>query len=351
MDGNSQLLNNGLAVSIDWLSFTITKLSSLDDVIQILGYSLRDFDSMPHGGKGYRSMLRLNGYPVSVLYDGNDDMGIHVDISGSAISEIIRSFKETIRTDTPFGFGYEIDFNNTFLCELLKKIRTYGHVTRIDLAVDDIGCMYFSTDDVVSLWKEKRIVSKFKRLKNTEESVISGQKTGHTVYLGSRQSDLFLRIYDKKLEQNKRLSGSDKPPIDFPWVRWELECKDARANHIVDLILSDINLGQICIGVLGHYIRIINLNNSNKSRCSMDSLWSDFLDGIGSLKLYMPDREKNINEKKAWINKQVMPTLSAIIVADGGSLEFIENNLETGYRRMKKPLLDMIRKENPAFSY
>lgn len=57
MDGNFKDLENGLKVSIDWLSFTITKLSCVGDVLSLLGYSREDFNEMPRGRYGYKSML------------------------------------------------------------------------------------------------------------------------------------------------------------------------------------------------------------------------------------------------------------------------------------------------------
>ena len=38
---------------------------------------------------------------------------------------------------------------------------------------------------------------------------------------------------------------------------------------------------------------------------------------------------------------EVMPTLAAVILADGGSLEFVEDNLENGLNRMNKSLYKM----------
>ena len=55
-------LENGLVVSFDWLSFTITTTSRYQDVIKLLGYFQDDFMLCPKGARGYRSMLRLRGY-------------------------------------------------------------------------------------------------------------------------------------------------------------------------------------------------------------------------------------------------------------------------------------------------
>lgn len=338
MEGISKNLENGLKVSIDWLSFTITELSYVKDVLSLLGYSQEDFNEMPHGRYGYKSMLLLNGYSVSILYDGNSDMGIHVDISGTAILEVIRSFKSTLEMDTLFGIGYEIDFDSTFMREFLSAIDKLGHITRIDFAIDDIGAHYFTTDELYSLWRKNLIVTKFRKLRNVEETASNGIKTSHTVYFGSRESEMYLRVYDKQLEQNKKLTYSDSPLISTPWVRWEMECKGSRCYAVLKQFLDGSDLGYIAVGILSQYVRIINSDNSNRSRCTVNAKWLDFLHMIQSLKLYVPQKEKTMEDKKSWFNKQVMPTMAAILIADGGSLKFFEKNLPFACERMKKNL-------------
>ena len=148
MEGNLITLDNGLVVSVDWLSFTVMSTADVVDVLDMFGYVMDDFTRMPRGARGYKTMFRLNGYSLSVLCDGNPGMGIHIDVAGSAIGELVRSFSETLKINTPFGEGYDIDFDGTFMKALLERIVDNGHVTRLDIAVDDIGCRYFSTDDV-----------------------------------------------------------------------------------------------------------------------------------------------------------------------------------------------------------
>ena len=226
----------------------------------------------------------------------------------------------------------------------MECIRDNGHVTRIDIAIDDIGCKYFSTDDVCRLYSNTQIVSKFRNMRNVVESEVSGRKTGHTVYFGSRTSDIFLRVYDKQLERNRKLSATGTH-IDNPWVRWELELKNDRAVSVSKMFTSGIPLGAVAVGVLGHYMRMIELDDINRSRCSTYPVWADFMDGISSLKITVPKYEKTMDEKKTWIKRQVMPTLAAVILADGGSLEFVEDNLENGLNRMNKSLYNMAMSE------
>ncbi len=340
MEGNLITLDNGLVVSVDWLSFTVMSTADIVDVLDMFGYVMEDFARMPKGARGYKTMFRLNGYSLSVLCDGNPGMGIHIDVAGSAIGELVRSFSETLKINTPFGEGYDIDFDSTFMKALLERIVDNGHVTRLDIAVDDIGCRYFSTDDVYALYSNTQIVTKTRNVRNFEDWDAPGRKSGHTVYFGSRTSDIFLRVYDKQMERNRKLVDSGSR-IDTPWTRWELELKNERAVNVVKLILSDLSLGVVAVGVLSHYIRMIELDDSNRSRCSIYPLWVDFINGISSLKITVPKFEKSLEDKKTWIKRQVMPTLAAVILADGGSLEFVEDNLENGLNRMNKSLYNM----------
>ncbi|MBT9812909.1 replication initiation factor domain-containing protein, partial [Enterocloster citroniae] len=155
-----------------------------------------------------------------------------------------------------------------------------------------------------------------------------------------RTSDIFLRVYDKQLERNRKLSVSGTH-IDNPWVRWELELKNDRAVSVSKMLTSGIPLGVVAVGVLGHYMRMIELDDINRSRCTTYPVWVDFMDGISSLKITVPKYEKTMDEKKTWIKRQVMPTLAAVILSDGGSLEFVEDNLENGLNRMNKSLYKM----------
>ena len=342
MNGNCKSLENGLQVSFDWLSFTVTEINCLDSIFALFGYSRADFNELPHGGDGYKSMLRLNGSSIFVYYDGSDDMGVHVRVSGSAIPELIRSFKSTLEVNTPFGRAYEIDFESTFMRELISAVLKVGHFTRIDLAVDDIGASYFTTDDICDFWSQRRIVTRFRNMKSIVDWSSCNVKAGHTVYFGSRKSDIYFRIYDKQLEQNSKNRYTDVPMITTPWVRWEMECKGSYADSVAKEFLNGLDLGDLAVGILSRYFRIINLDDSNRSRCSLLDRWQDFIRDVSPLKLFASQEGKTLEDKKAWINKQVAPTFAAILLADGGSLEFFEKIVSDGSKRMKKNLRRLV---------
>ena len=319
---------NSLRACNDWLSFTLhpDKGSYPKKIINFLGFNVDDFLRCGKGASGYRSMYRLNGDNVRILFDGKKDMGIHVDISGSAIATVLSARLKKNTLVTPFG-GQAVEYHNfesSLLLDLLEEISEIATFTRVDFAIDDMGCNYYSCDEVVRLIENNQLVSKFKTYNNLAPCLLgSGEKRGHTVYLGSRQSEIMLRIYDKKLE------FKDKYNADCPynWVRWELELKKNRANEAIRLLLKTRSLTAVTTGILSQYMRFIIYDNPVKSRCSNEPTWDKFLGDAEKMSLYVPDNPKTLDDTKKWIDKCVGASLCAVIEADGGSLDFIYNNL------------------------
>ena len=102
-----------------------------------------------------------------------------------------------------------------------------GHFGRIDVAMDDrsgvidIERIYASVvaGNCVSHFRKSQLVAGL--------DLGSGVQTGQTICLGSRQSDTYLRIYDKAAEQRAK-----EKPVEGTWVRWEMEWKDERADAV-----------------------------------------------------------------------------------------------------------------------
>lgn len=344
--GNNFTLQNGLHICIDWLSWTVLESESVNDVIAMLGYSMADFQQLPVGLNGYRSQLRHNVYPVSVQFDGNPGMGIHVDVSGSAISDVLAHFHNSRLVATPFGgTAYSADsFDSTVLCDLLSRITAIGHVTRVDLAIDDVGARFYTLQDLHDILYSGCYVSKFRTWK---ELVKYGnrQVKGHTIYLGSRSSDIMLRVYDKQLEQSEKALANGDAPVMNPWVRWELELKKERASQAVSLLLSGQSVSAVTVGILSNYLRIVDNDNARIDRCSVSSVWLAFIDGIAKLKLYRPQPVKTLDDMKNWLSRQVAPSLASVVLCEGGSVDYLYKLVEAGATRLKKYQVEMVRSE------
>ena len=350
MLGNQVSRNNGLTVSVDWLAFTSTTFSSVGEIAEFLGYSLEEFQLMPKGAQGYKKMHRLNSCEVKILSDGADDMGYHVIIPGSAIMDVLQHFKFANSSTTPFS-GDELvptltDLNNTIMVEFLTQLRRFGWLTRLDLAVDDHGAAFFTVEDIRTYIDRQEVVSKFRSFRDICESTLTGERTGHSLYLGSRSSEIMLRIYDKQLEQNKKAT-SEEALIQEPWVRWEFELKNDRANIAADMIIQHKELGEIVMSILNNYVKIVVLDDSNRSRCSILPLWQKFVDAVGRLRLFVPEFAKTLEQKEEWIVHQCMPTLAGLILANRGDIDVILRHFENGVVRMNSHLQHLVSKKNP----
>lgn len=340
--GDCEKLANGLYLSVDWLSFTVKDGMSYLDVVSYFGLRMEDFQTGLNGRYGYKSRIQHSICPIHVLYDGMDGMGVHVDISGSAVGYFLNAYKEKRTCDmTPFGeLSYSVEsFDSTVLADLLKDIMDKGQLTRLDLAVDDFGCRYYSLEELTDIFNSGLYVSKFRKWKLNMEKC-KGYTTGHTIYLGSRTSEIMFRIYDKKLEQN---SKKECEQVENPWVRWEIELHKDRACAVALYLIAGNNLSNAVIGILANYLRLIDGDNSRDSRCATSEKWNDFICGISKLSLYQTVSEKTLEEKKEWLVKQVAPTISAIYRIDG-DLSFIYELIENGSSRISAELRHLIQR-------
>jgi len=275
------------------------------------------------------------------LYDGNENMGVHYDVSGSSIMVLFGHYRESLMIETPFGLGVDMDMS--ILGELFAHIRNVGHITRLDLAIDDRNPFY-TIPELQAVLEDKRFVSKFRRWRIVKDCTTSGELVGATIYLGSRKADIMLRVYDKQLEQiAKCVEGA----ADTPWIRWEMELKDQYANVALTDILKGVDVGSLCFGILSNYFRIIVPDDSNVSRCSMDETWEKFLGEVKNIRLFVMMPPPTLAEKKDWVLSQVAPTITGLILANYGDINWLMENLEAHAGRMSKHLQELVSKENP----
>lgn len=89
------------------------------------------------------------------------------------------------------------------------------HVTRADIAFDTVDASFDELHDYLKDYALR------KRLKTTYYGDYDRKEKGRTYYIGSRDSEVYLRIYEKGLEQRQK--GWVDAPKD--WVRIEFEIK------------------------------------------------------------------------------------------------------------------------------
>lgn len=319
--------DNGLSIKIDYIAFTVFSDYTVEDVINLIGFTYDKFYPMPNGAHGYKRMIKHEN--IAILYDGGENMGIHVDVTGSSVATLFDVYKESLAVSTPFGKGYTLW--ETTISSFVNDVLKVGHFTRIDLAIDDYGAKYYRLDDIVERVKNSRIVSKWRSCRNLEGMTLNhNTKVGHTIYFGSPTSEIMLRIYDKRLEHNKNLFPDDDNYISYDWVRWELQLRKERADKVAEYLSNGLPLGQVATGVLSDYFRIIVLNDSNRSRCASEDVWEQFIGSVAHLRVTVEKHPKTIEERQKWFEKQHGRMVALLLYKYNGDTNYF-NDLGARY--------------------
>lgn len=244
---------------------------------------------MEKGRNGYKSGIYFGN--ISILYDGNPDMGICLDMSGQGC----RSFEE-------YGSG---DFVGLF--QLFSQDERF-HITRLDVAFDDhtgildIRQLFHDTDDQD---EGQQFVSKFRKSK-IEKSFKDG-RSGISIYHGSEQSDILIRIYDKAAERGL--------PETQHWVRVELQLRRERASQFAFTAVTE-PIGTLFRGVLVNYVRYVDDpgTDSNRWRWPMKSYWADLIEQAGRISLFVkPGVEYNIRKLDHFVFDMAVNPIGAAI--------------------------------------
>lgn len=248
---------------IDWLSFTATRKG--DKFFPMLPPWENSEESKQETPRfGYRAAAK---YPsgMVVMYDGSTaTMGWHYIYSGTAIKTL--------------DFQFE-DGGNTILNWHIKQ----GHrCTRIDLAVDVRG-----DDNFPYRLAAKSEAHQWTGTAHSSTTVRGSDGRGITIYVGSRTSERFVRIYDKAAQLG----------MNTAWTRIEAEIKGDSARAVANAVMmfepngiSSVGQSVIC--------RVCEFE---------DRTWKEVFDGAK-----MPIGTPKIEEKntEAWLLGQVASALA-----------------------------------------
>lgn len=325
--------SSNLMIKIDWIAFCIDD-SNILSALTYLGLDYSDFKDLRHGGRGYRKMLQHMEYDINVYFSGDENMGTHFEVKGSAVYFFIDLvMRGKFGVENPFDGKKVIDWDLDSVSEIFKLILARGWFNRLDIAIDDIDACFFTCPKLYELLEKRCYVAKFKRYDHFVSYDTSRNCTGYTIYLGSKEnSDLFIRVYDKYLEQLK--AGADLTCTD--WVRWEIVIKNEKADAFAGYIVRGLEIGYCTRTVLNGYMRLIKLDDVNRSRCSTLPKWERFVNTVDRTHLSIPRLLRTVDRARNWIDHQVMPTLSGLVCAYGGDMSFIYDNLEVNFDRLTR---------------
>lgn len=256
--------NRGVEFCQHWMTLTLWAEPQwvarwVCELLGLVGAGVEVFEQLPHGARLFRSMwigpggCKLYSEPVSG--EGFCSVEFPGELVKSIPSERLQS--------------------------KLIDLRCRWQPTRLDLAWDHD---YYAPADVYAAVVAGQVRSLAKR--ETLDERRQPFTGGHTVYLGSRQSERMLRVYLK----NGR-------------TRTELELKGDRARAVL-LDLLSVPVDQWARRALAHL----------RDYCDFQTAWWDqFCDGVERAHMVLTNwAEASFEKTKVWLERQVAPALAML---------------------------------------
>lgn len=150
-------------------------------------------------------------------------------------------------------------------------------------------------------------------------------------------------FYEQKADTFYKINYKTQPWLQNSLrVCWEFQFSKDHANALaLELVKSDC-IGMLFFKILNNYVRLIEVTDKNRSRCPMLPVWAAFAACIDSLSLCCLSVEKTLDDKRNWIISQVLPTLTGIIIADGGTLDIITQYWDVSVDRMSQSMQSLV---------
>ncbi len=281
-------------ICIDYLQF-FSKKESKDVKNNELGFILSDYSNVK-SGYGYSKCQYNNNVRVYFSDGENNQDGTFVQISGKGCRYI-----ENLEL-----FNWK-----KFLCDVTTK---ENKVNRIDLAIDLYDKeLNISTMD--RFLQDGKCVTKLKTYFRKNPKYIGSNKyKENTLYIGSMNSDFFIRVYDKKLEQEGKGYEVDKNS----WVRFEMVLKNDNAQNCALLLSMSMKFDIIVNGILNNYIRFIDIkDNSIKYRCKNIEWWDNFIMKVNKISISSGKGTKTLASVDKYIRNQASTSLKTLYLAYG----------------------------------
>lgn len=125
-----------------------------------------------------------------------------------------------------------------------------------------------------------------------------------TIYIGATDGTQRVCIYDKTVESNGEIDA----------IRIEYRYYDQKADYFFNRLLDNYKAGippndisQCCVGRIG----FTPSDNIPESITNLVELWAELVAALGEpIKTTFPKRPRTVEEKEAWIERQVIPTIA-----------------------------------------
>jgi phage replication initiation protein len=225
------------------------------------------------------------------------------------------------------------------LVPFLRWCSEHGHITRLDLALDDRRGLV-TYERLVAAVDAGALVSRARRCQWTVGRVTdNGLLAGWTLYIGSRTSEALVRIYDKRAERIERAGAV----AEGSWVRVELECKGALAEAMAPAVLE--HGLEVVIGELNRRLRFCEpTSDSNRRRWPVAPWWAEFMGSLdkGARLASGVAEPVTVDGLMEYLLRQAAPAIAAVTLARGGDVSWLDELVAEGERRLKPRHMAML---------
>lgn len=316
---------------IDSIRVTFPLDTTLETVCLLFG-GAEGSVSLPHGYRHYKHAMLLRP-GVTVLHGGRPEMGVHVEVSGSGCRQL--EAEGVVK-------GWE-----QFIARCLAFKGRFG---RIDVAIDDRTGLLDMQQVEASAWRGR--CKGRQVLRDTDRD---GVELGHTIYFGSRESDTFCRLYDKRLEQQAKGATDNSH-----WIRAELELKSERAHALAEVLAAGELMPTVAGVLRSHLVFVEPTADTHRERWPVCDWWLRFLAEAEKVKLALKPADGLLTVARAhrWFTVAAGPVLAALIQHQQGSLDWLLDVVSVAAAKMKPkhqllakaPFVDLAVRPMPAGS-
>lgn len=289
------------AIKFDYLEFTIF-YESIHAALNRLHLCIEEF-SPRTGRNGYKSGLVHNSGKLIVLYDGSEGMGCHFVFSGSCMDFFYSLVSRRIDRDGQLSLSFSSAHDN--FASWYKQLRNEERIkiSRLDIAFDCFSPSV-SVDRTRELWAEGLVKTNWRSFERLESFSKVGVRSGVTDYYGSRKSEVFMRCYDKRLEQEA---------LDLEsWTRFEFVLRNKYATSFLDGFFESFDFDAYLRGLFNRYFNILDQDYLRELQLS------------SILAITLPEKKsKSIDSVLDWVREAVGPSLNTLIRFHYGGVDWL----------------------------
>lgn len=306
-----------LSIIVDYVRIRFKTTDVRRIIENVLWMKIEYFAQEDHGFYHYTGMYYQGD--ICVLTSSDESLGVLLELKGKGC----RQFECCLK-------GQERNWFEFFRCCMMEDCV----FKRLDLAVNDkAGLLHIPTlaekcdrGELLSVFRHTEAV-KSGDMRNSREE--NKAVMGHTLYIGSRNSDIYFCIYEKAQEQ---LARYGTPLIDTETRnRFEIRLKDDRAYLAAYDLISNERPAETVFSIIDNYVCFVDRDDARpKQDWPVNKEWERFIGGQArEIRLTMQPEPFDLTKTENWLAGMVAKMMKTVqIVEKDKGNDFIGDLLE-----------------------